>query len=156
MPLDVIEVQRLVRGKGVSIFCASCSKYQEGRARGLPGHRCTSVSIPACGSPLAGSAFPDYDGPITETDRWCFMCGEPATVGISTPRHQKVFGLCETHVAKASGIIPTGETAPPVVLMHRQGVELLGAAIVRPSPLVREMLATQEEWDHEAKKRGMS
>lgn len=81
---------------GVSIVCATCKKYWEGREKGLPEPRCTVV-LP-CGSPFAALTFPEYDGPISDFTRWCFVCGARATKGVKVREEPRVVGMCDAHV----------------------------------------------------------
>jgi hypothetical protein len=103
--MDVVRVGLTV-AKGVSVICATCRRYWEGRERDLPEPKCLVQS--PCGSPLAGLAFPQYDGPITDFSRWCFVCGETAEVGVTAPGSDVVFGMCSTHVRMVGTVQPVG------------------------------------------------
>jgi hypothetical protein len=154
MSLRVEDVQRVVREHKLSVFCASCTRYWEARERGIPGHRCTSTAEPACCSPLAGGEFGDYQGPITDTARWCFVCGAPEQAGVHAAGKAKVFGVCAAHLRLALQLQPEGKEAP--FLLVRTHAELVPAESLRrqpkPSRLAQTMRATQEEWDHEMRK----
>ena len=95
MPLNTVKIALAVQG-GVSTVCATCDRYWEGRERGLPEPKCTSVR--GCGSPLAGRAFEDYRGPMTQFDRWCFVCGSASKYGIRVGGAARVFGMCAEHI----------------------------------------------------------
>ena len=150
------QVEREARKNKLSIFCASCTRYWDARDRGVPGAQCMSTAMPKCCSPLAGGEFHDYHGPITDFARWCFVCGAPSHQGVQAAGKHRLFGVCAAHLAFISRLKPAeGEAAFLVVRTPHALVPV--EALVRPakpSALVREMLATQEEWDHEARKRG--
>ncbi len=111
MPLNPNLVEALVRS-GLSAVCATCSKYWEGRERGLPEPRCTSVK--GCGSPMAGDDFSEYDGPLRELDQWCFVCARPSRYGVRIKNRARVIGVCEAHAKLLSSLkpeqVPAGET----------------------------------------------
>ena len=155
MPLTAELIQATVRTHKVSLFCASCSKYWAARAQSIPGHACTSVAVPSCGSPLAGGDFHDYDGPITDSERWCFVCGDGSTKVVRAAGKSKSFGVCGAHLPLVLSLQPTMGEAP--LLEVHVGRFVLAETLVRrpkPSALVREMMATQEEWDYDDMKRG--
>jgi hypothetical protein len=103
--MDVVSVGQAI-ARGTSIVCATCRRYWEGRERGLPEPKCT-VQTP-CGSPLAGLAFPHYDGPITDFARWCFVCGSNATSGVKAPESAVVFGMCDKHIGMVGTVEAVG------------------------------------------------
>jgi|WetSurMetagenome_2_1015567.scaffolds.fasta_scaffold02643_5 hypothetical protein len=103
--MDAVRVGLAV-SKGTSIVCATCKRFWEGRERGLPEPRCTVQS--PCGSPLAGLAFPGYDGPISDFSRWCFVCGDQATHGVKAPRSAVVFGMCSKHITMVGSVQAVG------------------------------------------------
>jgi hypothetical protein len=87
-------VQALVAKHKLSIFCASCRRYWDARLAGVPGHACLIAG--ACGSPLVGDDFGQYDGPITDRARWCFVCGEAADLVVEAVG-KRACGLCRAH-----------------------------------------------------------
>jgi hypothetical protein len=103
--MDMVRVGQAV-ASGVSIVCATCNKYWEGRERGLPDPKCTVVK--PCGSPFAKLTFPEYEGPITDFTRWCFVCGAKATLGIKVREEPRVIGMCKQHVGMLEEIEPVG------------------------------------------------
>lgn len=86
----------LAVASGLSVVCATCTKYWRARDAGIPGDRCLSET--GCGSPLAGKAFHDYEGPIRNFEPWCFVCGQPSTHAARHDRSGKLFGLCKEHL----------------------------------------------------------
>lgn len=151
MPLDPHLVEAVVRS-GLSMVCATCRKYWEGRERGLPEPRCTSKT--GCGSPLAGGDFHEYEGPITEFDRWCFVCAGEAKYGVRARDKRRLFGVCKEHVRLLHDLKPVNnvEVADPV--LKSSGQEF------RPSDLIpapRKSLAAaiaEAEREFAAKGRG--
>lgn len=105
MPMSPEKVGMVVQ-KGLSVVCATCERYWEGRDRGMPEPQC-STSKP-CGSPLAGLEFPAYKGPITSFKDLCFVCGGAPRLGIGLPGSAKVFALCEDHMGLVEALQPTG------------------------------------------------
>lgn len=92
--------------RGVSIVCATCKRYWEGRARRLPEPKCTAVR--PCGSPLAALTFPEYDGPMTDFAQWCFVCGGRATKGVKVREESRIIGMCDEHVQWLGKVEPVG------------------------------------------------
>ena len=91
---------------GLSIVCATCARYWEGREQGLPEPKCTVMK--PCGSPLARLTFPEYEGPITDFTRWCFVCGEKASLGVRVREEPRVIGMCKAHVRMLEEVEPVG------------------------------------------------
>ena len=135
MPLDFHLVEAAVRS-GLSTVCATCRRYWEGRERGLPEPRCTSRT--GCGSPLAGGDFHEYDGPITEFDRWCFVCSADAKYGVRARDKRRLFGVCEAHVRLLHDLKPVNAAVMDPVLRSGGGKELLAADLL---PARRKSLA---------------
>jgi hypothetical protein len=103
MPLDATKISLAVEA-GLSIMCATCTNYWAARDRNIPGHRCT-VPKGLCGSPLAGMDFPLYEGPITNSSEWCFVCGSRPSHLVMTPSG-KVFAICEKHIGMLDTVRP--------------------------------------------------
>ena len=101
--MDTSKVGKAMQ-EGVSIFCATCEKFWTGRKQGLPSPKCV-VQKP-CGSPLAGLAFPEYEGPITAYTQWCFVCGGRADKGLKVKSSERVIGVCEEHVEMVGNVEP--------------------------------------------------
>jgi len=103
--MDMVRVGQAI-ASGVSIVCATCKRYWEGRERGLPDPKCTAAR--PCGSPLAALTFPEYDGPMTDFARWCFVCGGHATKGVKVREEPRVIGMCDEHVQWLGKVEPVG------------------------------------------------
>ena len=160
MPLDAVRVGLAVQS-GLSVVCATCRRYWEGRERGLPGSRCTSES--GCGSPLAGDDFRDYEGPIRDFTRWCFMCGTEAPLVLQIPRSERLFGVCSEHVEVLSQLRPHRMLDAQAVEQRERLLLKAAGGEARPlyrlfqkrRPTLREMmLETEREWAEQAKARG--
>ena len=149
MPIDLKRAREINRKDKVSIFCCTCTKYWEARDRGLPGHQCLSTT--RCASPLGGGDFHDYDGPLTETSRWCFVCGDPSTRAVKSPKSERLFGLCGRHAHFAHALVPVGVEAPVVVVKDGADIILAERLVRAPrrSKIVEEMIATQQQWDED-------
>jgi len=82
---------------GLSAVCATCQKYWEARDRGIPGDACTTKM--KCGSPIAGDAFTDYDGPLKGAlHLWCFVCAQKSDFGIRVTGRVTTIGACKEHI----------------------------------------------------------
>jgi len=121
MPLNPALAEAAVRS-GLSAVCATCSRYWEGRDKGLPEPRCTAKT--KCGSPLAGDDFHEYSGPITEFDRQCFVCAGQSRYGITVRGRGRVIGVCLTHAKLLSDLHPVEVVAPEVFLRSASGAVL--------------------------------
>jgi hypothetical protein len=62
---------------------------------------------------LAGQTFPDYKGPITQFDRWCFVCGAASKYGVRVGSDIRVFGMCAEHVSLVETLRPVGLNGVP-------------------------------------------
>ena len=153
MPLNPAKVGLAVQS-GVSIVCATCQRYWEGRDRNLPGSRCTSAT--ACGSPLAGDDFHAYEGPITDFTRWCFMCGDSAKYAVRKPGSQRLFGVCDTHakylheMRPVQALTPQEQQAANALLVRTaQGNERVPLQLFgqRKKTLREVIWETEQEWD---------
>lgn len=89
---------------GLSMVCATCKKYTDAQERGLD--KCLSVD--GCGGPMRGDTFHEYEGPITDFLRYCFVCGGPSTKGIRVAGHTRLIGACENHVEYVKHLAPEG------------------------------------------------
>lgn len=108
MALDPHLVEAAVKS-GLSMVCSTCSKYWEGREKGLPEPRCTAKT--RCGSPIAGDDFHEYDGPLREFSRWCFVCAAPSKYGVRAPGRPRTLGVCAKHVGPLRELKPVGADA---------------------------------------------
>lgn len=141
MPLDPHLVEAAVRS-GLSSVCATCRKYWEGRDKGLPEPQCTAVT--KCGSPLAGDDFHEYDGPITEFDRWCFVCAEPSKYGIKVKDRKRVIGVCVKHIKLLADLKPIGAEVLSNVLKSSGASFRPEEVLPKPRPSLMQTIADAE------------
>lgn len=92
------------RAEGYSIVCCTCKKLQEGLAQSLGS--CTQSTD--CKSPLFEGDFHEYEGPISDFSRHCFVCGAPPTKAVRIRGKVRVFGICDDHVRMFHGRAITG------------------------------------------------
>ena len=114
--------------KGLSIYCASCKKYWNAREQGVAGDRC--LSRERCGSPIAGDDFHEYEGPITDYMRFCFVCGAGTPrYGAQVQGKQRIIGVCAKHVRMLEELEPLDTTIPAVgeKLIHTPGMGIVPA-----------------------------
>ena len=140
---------------GVSPVCATCSRYWEGRERGLPDPQCTEAG---CGGPFAGLTFPKYAGPITDFTKWCFVCSAMATKAVKVGGKPRLIGMCDTHLPMLGKVAPVG-----LKVNGNGAVDILDARLGQMTPeqffgppkksLVDAMVETETEWAEEDKKR---
>ena len=85
-----------VMQQGVGFTCAHCVKLWWSVDRGLSECK-SSHEGGECAGPLAGQAFPHYEGPLAgNLDRFCFVCGsEPSCVAVVP---QGRVGVCKVHI----------------------------------------------------------
>lgn len=153
--MDLVKVGQAVQG-GLSIVCATCNKYWEGREKQLPEPMC-AVKKP-CGSPFASLTFPEYDGPMTNFTRFCFVCGAKATKGVKVRDEARVIGMCETHVGMIGKVEPVG-----LKLNGENVIDIIDRKLGRVSQkrfegppkksLVDVMVETEMEWAEDDEKR---
>lgn len=144
MPLNPDLAEAAVRS-GLSAVCATCSRYWEGRDKGLPEPRCTAKS--KCGSPLAGDDFHEYSGPITEFDQQCFVCAGPSRYGISVRGRERVIGVCAEHAKLLSDLQPVEAPAPELFLRSAGGRTFVPAALQgRPARTLSQAIAEVESY----------
>jgi len=141
--LNLLLVEAAVRS-GLSAVCGTCSRYWEGRDKGLPEPCCTSRT--KCGSPLAGDDFHAYSGPITEFDKLCFVCAEASRFGIIVRGRTRVVGVCATHVKLFSELHPVDALASEVLLKSASGTVFTSEQLC-PKP-VRSLSAAIAEVEH--------
>ena len=132
MPLDAQRVAIAV-ARGLSVVCATCEKYWEARDAGVPDDRCLAVD--GCGSPIAGDSFHEYRGPMVRFDQFCFVCGNKSTHAIRVADSVRVVGCCAEHVELVKKLKPKGRRAPNVVLISKDGEEIVSEEDSKP-PLV--------------------
>jgi len=103
MSLD-FEMVRAAVANGLSVICATCGRYWDGRRKGLPGSKCSVVK--PCGSPIVRLTFPEYVGPITNFARMCFVCGGDSAYGLRVGASERVIGVCKQHVRMLKDVQP--------------------------------------------------
>lgn len=118
MPLNPVKVALAVSG-GLSAVCSTCEKYWDARDKGIPGDACLATD--GCGSPIAGDVFHEYRGPMTQFDRFCFVCGNQATHAVRVDMYVRVIGVCGKHVELVQTLKPEGKRAPNVVIISKDG-----------------------------------
>ena len=116
MPLNPAKVALVVQ-KGLSIYCATCTRYWEAADKGL------SYCGRSCKGPPGGGIFPEYDGPIRDHTRQCFACGQATKYVVTGGRD---FGVCEKHVHLFNEV----EVPGPVTIK-------LEGHVITPESLVR-------------------
>lgn len=104
---------------GLSMVCSLCTKYWDARDLGVPDGKCLAVD--GCGSPIAGDVFHEFNGPITNFEKFCFVCGDRATHGIRVDTHVRVIGCCKAHVELVKNLRPEGKQAPLVSIRSKDG-----------------------------------
>ena len=82
--------------QGVSPVCATCNKFWLARENGVPFPSCL-VEKP-CGSPISGDTFTHYEGPLTDFDRFCFICARDSDQVVSLAGKERKLGICRDHV----------------------------------------------------------
>lgn len=122
MPMDAAKIALAVSG-GLSVVCATCEKYWGARDKGVAGDTCLATD--GCGSPIAGDAFHEYRGPMTQFDKFCFVCGNQATHAVRVDALVRVIGICTAHIQLVKTLKPEGKHAPNVVLISKDGERLV-------------------------------
>jgi len=109
--LDV-DRMKAAQEAGLSAVCSSCIYYWRARDAGLPGHLC--LASKPCGSPMAGHAFPEYEGIMPSLDRWCFVCGQPKEFAIRVKGSEtRIVGICRQHLRYLAEYRPDTDQAEP-------------------------------------------
>jgi hypothetical protein len=136
MPMDPSKIAVAV-SSGLSIVCATCEKYWSARDKNVPGDACLAVE--GCGSPIAGDVFHEYRGPMTQFDRFCFVCGSGATHAVRVDTHVRVIGVCSEHVQLVKTLKPQGRKAPNVVVISKDGEKQISEndAPEKRTPLIK-------------------
>lgn len=148
---DPIKIALAVQG-GLSPICATCKKFWGARERNVPDGKCLAVS--GCGGPLSGGNFHEYEGPISDFTRWCFVCGADSSFGVQVDNRPRVIGVCEEHVRMLAELRPVSKPGlqPQYAIKSKSGTltirEILG-------PEKKSLFkAIQEVEDHYAEKDG--
>jgi len=109
----------LAMASGLSIVCATCEKYHQARSKGIANGACLAVDN--CGSPIAGDTFHEYQGPITQFDSLCFVCGARPTHALRVKGHVRVIGACATHVELVKQLKPENKPAATLTVKSADG-----------------------------------
>ena len=134
MPLTEDNIAMAV-ARGLSVVCATCERYWQARDFNVPDNKCLAQH--GCGSPIAGDVFHEYKGPMVRFDQWCFVCGASATHAIRVDNSVRVVGCCAEHVSLVKTLKAEGKRAPNVVLISKEGEELVDANTPPPSMVLR-------------------
>ena len=153
--MDHMSVAQAVLKHRLPIFCATCKKYYEGRAKGLPDPECTSKR---CGGPFARKDFPDYEGPIPKENfhKWCFVCGGPSDMGVRVRGSERVFGVCHNHAPMLRDLAPAGEenkTHDPIDLLTKNGTTTPEKKYRRQKTLREAIAEADEYYDEQDRKK---
>jgi len=146
---SVADIKQAV-SEGVSIVCATCSKYHEGKARRLA----TCTAVDDCGSPIIGDTFHEYDGPITDFLRFCFVCGRPGTKGVRVKDRRRIIGVCTAHVdyvvimapkVAAPGLhLPVAPPEGSRIIVSSEGHSVAEKLIPKPEKTLANAMAAME------------
>lgn len=104
---------------GTVFTCATCEKYWWGVERGLP-HCKAAAEGKACGGPLSGGTYPEYEGPLKGAlKEWCFVCGARSTrLAIPKKGGGSAVGVCSKHVDVLKSYSKPGER-PQSIKEHK-------------------------------------
>ena len=85
---------------GVGFVCAHCENFWWSADRGFTECR-PAVEGRLCAGPLAGHAFPEYQGPLGQMlSSYCFVCGDRSSkvaMGSKGSSSGKMVGVCDKH-----------------------------------------------------------
>ena len=148
--MDPIKVALAVQG-GLSPICATCNKYWKAREQNVPDGRCLAVD--GCGGPLVGDDFHEYEGPMTDFSRWCFVCGEDAHAVVSVKGKNRLIGVCSKHMPMLRDLKPVGrDQKSPIVVKTEDGRVLTVDEFVGPKK--QSLFQKIEEIEADFRKRG--
>lgn len=102
---------------------------------------------------MSGGTFHDYDGPITNFTKWCFVCAQPSKFGIQVRGSARVIGACAEHIKLMGELRPTGEeTEVKFGIKSEEGSTSLKQILGPPKKSLFDEIRKVE--DHFAKKEG--
>lgn len=106
---------------GLSIICATCTKYRKAKDLGLA--KCLSKE--ECGSPIVGDTFHEYEGPIKDFLKFCFVCGAPSQKKVIVRGHTREIGICLNHLDYVATMAPKQPRRLPLapITYYSDGVE---------------------------------
>ena len=131
---------------GLSVVCATCTKWKMAVDRGLD--RCLAVD--ACGSPIVGDTFHEYEGPIVDFVKQCFACGGRSTKAVRVKGHVRVIGACDKHAALVAELAPKEPRRLPILpttTIVSPGSEVLAESLAPKAPKHRSL--AQALWEME-------
>lgn len=134
LPLPLV---REAVDRGVSLMCATCERYAEGRERGLPEEQCTVLG--ECVGPFGGGTFPQYQGPISDPSRWCLRCGQTSVAAVRVAGTSPLYGMCRVHLREAHMVTPLGAQATHLLEIVRLDHKIqVVSYIPKPRPFTRQ------------------
>jgi len=141
--MDPVKIGLAVQG-GLSPVCATCKKYWDARERNVPGDTC--MARQGCAGPISGGDFHEYEGPITDMSRWCFICAESAKYGVQVTGSPRVVGVCEDHVRKLADLKPMFGNGPDpkFVLKSKNGNQTIREILGLEKKSLRKAMAEAE------------
>lgn len=110
-----VDPLQLALASGLSMVCATCSKYRLAMEQGLK--QCLAVD--GCGSPIIGDTFHEYEGPITDFLKYCFVCGADSQKALAVKGHSRRIGVCLKHLDYVVSMAPRGRERRLPVLPTR-------------------------------------
>lgn len=142
----------LAVSSGLSMVCATCQKYWTARERGIPEPKCLAVD--GCCSPIGGGDFHEYEGPITDFARWCFVCGLESRYGIKAGSRPRVVGVCSDHVKWLAELEPVDvPNAVGLEIVNGHGSVNLARLMRRPKSLAQTIYEVEKTFaDKEGKR----
>ena len=132
MAIDPAKIS-LARASGLSFICASCENYWNTQDLGNGETKCSATF---CGSPIAGDTFSEYKGPVTNLDKFCFVCGSDATHALRVTSSLRVVGCCNAHVELVKTLRPASLPPVNVVLISKDGARSSEDKETTRSPLL--------------------
>ena len=99
--LDPKKAEEAVKS-GLAAVCAWCEHYWETSDKKPENH---SGCIRAkCGGPIIHRAFPEYKGPWSPKEKYCFLCGKSADAMVDI-HGSGTIGVCSDHMTKLKEIL---------------------------------------------------
>ena len=103
---------------GLSPVCGTCSHYWTAQDKGA------ALCGKDCSGPIAGKAFPEYSGPMTNFERFCFACTSDSDYGIRQPNEDRVIGVCQKHLKLLDRYVPENKGQAVVEVVSGRGLLL--------------------------------
>ncbi len=150
MTLNATKVREAVMA-GYSPVCATCKHFWV--ARDLNEVDCGKKD---CGGPIAGKDFPEYDGPITQLDKFCFACTRESEYAVRSAQAKRLVGVCCEHLKLLDRLVPKevrGQSSHLEVISPRGIVVPLNGRY-SPKSLQEVVLETEQAWSEQDKENG--